>query len=102
MKERGDSTSQGSFTLIEDDGVSNDATEKGVFTEVVVYFEATIDRVKVGAKMEKERANYKASWDLTFVLPNGDNRRIVTLDEAGGAASNHHHVHSVTIQIEVM
>lgn len=68
-------TSQGSFVLIDDDGVNNEATRLGHFTQTRVFFDADCDKVKVGAVVEI--AEYSGSWDLTFVLPEGDQRRLV-------------------------
>jgi hypothetical protein len=48
--------------MIEDDGVSNEATEHGAFTELIVHFRADQDRVIVGASIVK--AAFEGSWRL--------------------------------------
>ncbi|KAJ6489585.1 glycosyl hydrolases family 31-domain-containing protein [Mycena vitilis] len=71
--------SAGSFTLIEDDGVSNDHTGKGVYTELVVSFNATGAEVVVN--YEVVHGAYKLPYDVIWVkLPVGDKRRIVIQD----------------------
>ncbi|KDN45363.1 hypothetical protein RSAG8_04950, partial [Rhizoctonia solani AG-8 WAC10335] len=71
---------KGSFKLVEDDGKTNEHTEKGAFTELELSFQ-----VGPGAKGEqaievdvKELNNsyalpYKIVW---FILPPGDNRKL--------------------------
>ena len=86
----GQRTSRGSFSLIEDDGCSNDAATDGLYTEISVFFEADEVRVVVGAYVV--RAGYAATWDIDFLLPAGDERR-VCLD---GRSSVDSHVLSST------
>ncbi|KAJ7761077.1 glycosyl hydrolases family 31-domain-containing protein [Mycena metata] len=68
--------SQGSFTLIEDDGVSNDHTAKGVYTELVISFAATSTEVVVG--YEVVHGAYKLPYEVIwFELPVGDKRKVM-------------------------
>jgi alpha-glucosidase len=68
--------SQGSFTLIEDDGVSNDHTGKGVYTELVVSFAATEAEVVVDYQVV--HGAYKLPYEVIwFELPRGDKRKLV-------------------------
>ncbi|UZJ56955.1 hypothetical protein CBS101457_006275 [Exobasidium rhododendri] len=90
----GRTVSQGSFTLIEDDGVSNEATEHGMFTEIVVYFCATEKQVTVGARVE--RAHYAGTWQLKFSLPESDRRNMVSSDES---ASTHDRYLIITVAV---
>ncbi|KAJ7267606.1 glycosyl hydrolases family 31-domain-containing protein [Mycena haematopus] len=72
--------SQGSFTLIEDDGVSNDHTGAGVYTELVVSFSATEAAVVVD--YEVVRGAYKLPYEVIwFELPRGDERKVVVRRE---------------------
>ncbi|KAJ7141312.1 glycosyl hydrolases family 31-domain-containing protein [Mycena epipterygia] len=64
--------SHGSFTLVEDDGVSNAHTGKGVYTELVVSFTTG------GAGAEVVHGAYKLPYEVIwFELPAGDERKVV-------------------------
>ncbi|KAF7357793.1 BZ3500-MvSof-1268-A1-R1-Chr3-1g06135 protein [Mycena venus] len=77
--------SRGSFTLIEDDGVSNDHTDKGVYTELVVSFAATEGEVFVD--YEVVHSAYKLPYEVIwFELPVGDKRQLVV---KGGKTERH-------------
>ncbi|KAK7005918.1 hypothetical protein R3P38DRAFT_3326385 [Favolaschia claudopus] len=68
--------SQGSFTLIEDDGISNHHTNKQAYTELVVLFKATDAEVTVD--YEVVHGDYKLPYDVIwFELPKGDQRKVV-------------------------
>ncbi|KAJ6594391.1 glycosyl hydrolases family 31-domain-containing protein [Mycena capillaripes] len=68
--------SRGSFTLIEDDGVSNEHTGKGVYTELVVSFAAT--EAEVVVDYEVVHGAYKLPYEVIwFELPVGDKRKLV-------------------------
>jgi alpha-glucosidase len=68
--------SHGSFTLIEDDGVSNDHTGMGVYTELVVSFAAT--EAKVVVDYEVVHGAYKLPYEVIWIeLPVGDKRKVV-------------------------
>jgi alpha-glucosidase len=72
--------SHGRFTLVEDDGVSNDHTGKGAYTELVVSFAAAGgDRdSEVVVDCEVVRGAYELPYDVIwFELPVGNARRVV-------------------------
>lgn len=80
------SASTGRFTLVEDDGLSNDATRKGAMTEIHIAFDVASDggvecSVTVGALR-----GYAGQWHLTLQLPEGDERplRIQEYSSGGG------------------
>lgn len=99
----GESSCHGSFVLIEDDGISNNAAERGGFTEIKLYFRASVKEVLVGAKVRK--AGYRAIWNLIFVLPEGDKRQLVYVKEENTQVvisdSEQRPPHSVTIRVVV-
>ncbi|SGY50174.1 BQ5605_C001g00861 [Microbotryum silenes-dioicae] len=67
----------GRFTLVEDDGVSNEHTLNGVYTEIDVWYRVkNFEEVEVG--FEVSRNEYVTKWkNLTWELPKGDRRKIV-------------------------
>lgn len=70
--------SRGSFTLIEDDGVSNAHTGKGVYTELVVSFTAGGAGGEVVVDCEVVHGAYKLPYEVIwFELPAGDERKLV-------------------------
>ncbi|KAJ7091907.1 glycosyl hydrolases family 31-domain-containing protein [Mycena belliarum] len=80
--------SSGSFTLVEDDGVSNDHTGRGTYTELVVSFTASgSDAVIVDCEVVK--GAYKLPYEVIwFELPVGDARKVVV---KGGKAGRRRH-----------
>ncbi|PRP78004.1 polyamine transporter 3, partial [Planoprotostelium fungivorum] len=75
----GPSGGEGEFTLVEDDGRTNDAGFRGVFSEISIRFEADASEVRV--EMETKRGDYKGQWDYHFKLPDGDTRTIRGVEE---------------------
>ncbi|SCV71199.1 BQ2448_2787 [Microbotryum intermedium] len=75
----------GRFTLIEDDGVSNEHTLNGIYTELEVWFRVrSAEEVEVG--FEVSRNKYVTKWkSLTWELPKGDGRKIVAAEGFSGA-----------------
>ncbi|KAJ7121284.1 glycosyl hydrolases family 31-domain-containing protein [Mycena crocata] len=70
--------SRGSFTLIEDDGVSNDHTAKGVYTELFVSFSVSAAGKEVVVDYEMVHGAYKLPYEVIwFELPVGDARKLV-------------------------
>ncbi|KAJ7495980.1 glycosyl hydrolases family 31-domain-containing protein [Mycena galericulata] len=68
--------STGSFTLIEDDGVSNAHTDKGVYTELVLSFTASGSEIVVD--YEVVYGGYELPYDVIWLeLPVGDQRKLV-------------------------
>ena len=66
----------GSFTLIEDDGKSNDHTTKGIYTEMVVSFEVVDETVVI--EVEVVKGEYELGYEvLWFELPMDDEREMV-------------------------
>ncbi|KAJ6625766.1 glycosyl hydrolases family 31-domain-containing protein [Mycena sp. CBHHK59/15] len=70
--------SHGSFTLVEDDGVSNDHTGKGVYTELVLSFAVAEGNSEVVVDYEAVHGAYKLPYEVIWVeLPVGDTRKVV-------------------------
>ncbi|KAJ6498838.1 glycosyl hydrolases family 31-domain-containing protein [Mycena sanguinolenta] len=68
--------SQGCFTLIEDDGVSNAHTGEGEYTELVVSFVA--NEAEVIVNWEVVHGGYELPYEVIwFELPRGDKRKLV-------------------------
>ncbi|KAF7376546.1 Glycosyl hydrolases family 31-domain-containing protein [Mycena sanguinolenta] len=66
----------GRFTLIEDDGVSNEHTSAGEYTELVVSFAA--NETEVVVNWEVVHGGYELPYDIIwFELPRGDKRKLV-------------------------
>lgn len=65
------------FTLIEDDGRSNDATKSGKFNEIDISFSTNAnpsDLVQV--KISPRRTAFSGIWEWQFILPKGDQRKL--------------------------
>ncbi|KAF8199901.1 glycosyl hydrolases family 31-domain-containing protein [Mycena galopus ATCC 62051] len=89
--------SQGSFTLIEDDGVSNEHTGTGVYTELVVSFVAT--EAEVVVDYEVVHGEYKLPYEVIWLeLPRGDTRKLVV---KGGKTERHNENREVGIVVRV-
>ncbi|KAJ7485732.1 glycosyl hydrolases family 31-domain-containing protein [Mycena latifolia] len=70
--------SNGRFILIEDDGVSNDHTGRGVYAELVLSFTAAGANAEVVVDCKVVKGAYKLPYDVIwFELPVGDARKIV-------------------------
>ncbi|KAJ6494934.1 glycosyl hydrolases family 31-domain-containing protein [Mycena vulgaris] len=70
--------SSGRFTLVEDDGVSNDHTGKGVYTELVLSFSAAAGGREVVVDCEVVHGAYRLPYKVIWVeLPVGDQRKVV-------------------------
>ncbi|KAJ7782318.1 glycosyl hydrolases family 31-domain-containing protein [Mycena maculata] len=68
--------SAGSFTLVEDDGVTNAHTGAGVYTEIILSFAAS--EAEVVVDYEVVHGAYKLPYDVIwFELPKGDRRKVV-------------------------
>ncbi|CAK5265429.1 unnamed protein product [Mycena citricolor] len=68
--------SAGSFTLIEDDGVSNEHLDKGIYTEILLTYSATATEVVVD--YEVVHGQFKLPYEAVWIqLPIGDQRKIV-------------------------
>jgi alpha-glucosidase len=74
----------GSFTLIEDDGISNDHTTAQVYTELSIWFKIVNDAENVeeevvvaGVTTVREKFQLPYEW-VWFVLPKGDRRRVLS------------------------
>lgn len=81
------SRTTGTFTLIEDDGVSNDHTNDGHYTEIMISFKVfrlpvdgcDIDVVEVD--YEFKHRGYELPYDLMEVkLPDGNTSRIIAAE----------------------
>ncbi|KAI5478030.1 hypothetical protein MNV49_005493 [Pseudohyphozyma bogoriensis] len=69
--------SEGTFTLIEDDGKSNDHTSKKVYTEIELAFKSA-DATTVEVSYAVVHGKYKLPYDTIFwALPEGDQRKVV-------------------------
>jgi alpha-glucosidase len=67
---------RGSFTLVEDDGKSNDHTTKGNYTEMVISFEVVDETVVI--EVEVVKGEYELGYEvLWFELPMDDEREMV-------------------------
>lgn len=76
---------KGSFSLIEDDGTSNDHSLKGVYTELNITFKVEPSSASSSEKVEVDyqviRGSYKLPYDkMEFVLPKGDERELVAAE----------------------
>jgi alpha-glucosidase len=66
----------GSFTLIEDDGRTNDHLEKGLYTELALHF--AVKGAEVEVRWELVHGGYSLPYqELTWELPKGDTRKVV-------------------------
>lgn len=75
----GEGESCGHFMLIEDDGVSNGATERGEMSEIEISWAVTgPEEVRVGYRLNAR--GYRGEWKLLVSLPDGDGRRLVSDD----------------------
>lgn len=74
------SGTKGSFTLIEDDGTSNDHTDKGFFTELDLSF-VTISTDRVEVAVQTIRHQYVLPYStMLWLLPSGDERVLVDVE----------------------
>lgn len=85
------SGTKGSFTLIEDDGKTNDHTLSNIYSEVIISFSVEVilsqsdEAVAVEEEVEVVIIDYKVIHNLyevkyreiEFVLPKGDNRKLI-------------------------
>lgn len=76
---QGSRVSKGSFVVVEDDGHSNDATVRSVWTEYEISFTAMAKTVLVSVRMIHSR--YKGRWKLRFHLPSGDERELEDMND---------------------
>ena len=79
-----ESGSHGSFTLIEDDGQSNDHTLRGVYTEIELSFKVTSAEHEEVVEVDYE-LTHAGYWPLPYSsielrLPASDNRKIVAAE----------------------
>jgi alpha-glucosidase len=73
--ERGVEAEPTTFTIVEDDGVSNEASANGAYTELQLT--CSSGQTEIHFKIESIHTRYKGRWKWKVELPGGDERRIV-------------------------
>jgi len=110
------------LALVENDGVSNEATERGMYTELLLtcsvsapaLSDARANRSEgVGVTEEEEEkgtvyltvdvvhGGYAGRWNWVVEPPPGDERRVVIHNSAGVVEEESHVGHSVELVVKV-
>jgi alpha-glucosidase len=87
-----------SFSLVEDDGVSNKATA-GAFNEIIITCQA--DERHCFVDLDTRHRGHKGTWQWTFELPKGDTRQIVITDRGSITANRAMKENRVLLNVQI-